>query len=128
MIDSKDVSNTNKERKRDFFAAIGMAGLYILSATSGSELGYMFSSLFLFHFGVLYMTMKRDKWFGVDIMHLLIPVAVVGYFSYMFAAKAFAPGDLAKIIGNDPILWFGLGLVPAFVHRGFHHYVMRATK
>ncbi|MCZ4311039.1 hypothetical protein AB6D66_00550 [Vibrio pomeroyi] len=128
MTDSKTVSPSNSERKRDFFAAIGMAGLYIFSATSGAQLGYMFSSLFLFHFGVLYMTMKRDKMFGVDIMHLLIPVAVVGYFSYMFAAKEFAPGDLAKIIGDDPILWFGLGLVPAFIHRGFHHYFMRATK
>ena len=128
MTDSKAISHTNSERKRDFFAAIGMAGLYVLSATSGSELGYMFSSLFLFHFGVLYMTLKRDRMFGVDIMHLLIPVAVVGYFSYMFAAKGFAPGDLSTIIGNDPVLWFGLGLVPAFVHRGFHHYFMSTKK
>ncbi|MBD1559782.1 hypothetical protein HC752_22860 [Vibrio sp. S9_S30] len=78
----KDSGKIQFMKNRDLYNSFAMGGIYAIAGLMGGQWGYMFCSLTIFHVGVLYMSMHREKMFGLDIIPLLLPVAVVGWFFY----------------------------------------------
>lgn len=108
-------------RKRDLYTSFSMGGIYALAGLMGGQWGYMFCSLTIFHVGVLYMSMHREKMFGLDIMPLLVPLGGVGWFFYTLGAKAYMNIGLQNIIQDHMFIWFFMGIAPLFVQRAVHH-------
>ncbi|HBC3404736.1 TPA: hypothetical protein KDZ97_005041 [Vibrio parahaemolyticus] len=123
MTDLNDEEIRNLKIKRDRLATGSVIGLYCLSIFSQSIYGLLFSSLFLFHFAALYMMMDRKKLFGIDIMYLLLPQLASGFVAF-FLLNSNVTGNAFELMKDvDLTIWFACGLGPAFIHRGFNHYL-----
>lgn len=123
MTNLSDDDIKNLKIKRDRLAAGSVIGLYCLSIFTQSIYGLLFSSLFLFHFALLYMMMERKRLFGGDIMYLLLPLLASGFVSYYLLSSNMPGNVLEQIKEIDVTIWFGCGVAPAFIHRGFNHYL-----
>jgi hypothetical protein len=117
----KDSGKIQFMKKRDLYTSFAMCGIYAIAGLMGGQWGYMFCSLTIFHIGVLYMSMHREKMFGLDIMPLLLPVAGVGWFFYSMGAKAYMSIGLQNIIHDQIFAWFFMGIAPLFVQRTVQH-------
>lgn len=56
-------------------------------------------------------------------MYLLLPLLASGFVSYYLLSSNMPGNVLEQIKEIDVTIWFGCGVAPAFIHRGFNHYL-----
>ncbi|MDH1472614.1 hypothetical protein [Shewanella sp. GD03713] len=117
----KKIDKSKFMRKRDLYTTFAMCGMYALAGLAGGQWGYMFCSLTIFHVGLLYMSMYRNRAFGFDILPLLLPIGGIGWFFYAIGAKTYMSTGLENIIQDNMVAWLFMGITPLFIQRAVHH-------